>query len=52
MRVRLERFVGREVAENPQVLETGCRCRQSQVARPRGESLSALSLPKQPPGHA
>ena len=52
MRVRLERFVGRDVARNPQPPQTGCRCRQSLAAWPRGESLSALPSPKQPPGHA
>ena len=50
--VRLERFVGRDVATNPQPPQASLKCCQSQVAKPRGEILSALLSSKQPPGHA
>ena len=50
--VRLERFVGRDVAGNPQPPQAGLGCRRNPATRPRGESLSVLPLPKQPPGHA
>lgn len=50
--VRLERFVGRDVAGNSQTPQAGLGCRRNLVARPRGESLSVRTQPRQSPGHA
>ena len=50
--VRLERFVGRDVAGNPQPPQACLGCGRSRATRSRGESLSALPLSKRSPGHA
>ena len=50
--VRLERFVGRDGATNPQPPQAGLECDRIRIARPRGESLSVRTQPKRPPGHA